>query len=150
MLAFLTPSWLAALDAAARTDQSLATASAEVHLVVQQRVTDTPDGDVIFHVVFDHGRVSVRPGPAATPTITFDQDYPTAHAIAAGTESAQRAFMTGKLRVGGDLRVLLEHQVSMAALEDVFAAVRADTDLGPLPAATPRGQTDLGAGTPAS
>ena len=50
-----------------------------------------------------------------------------ASAIAAGSSSAQRAFMTGRLRVGGDLRVLLAHGEALAQLDDVFAGVRART-----------------------
>lgn len=130
MLAFLSPAWLAALDEAVRADQSVAAATAGVDLVVEQRVTDVAGGDVTFHVVFDHGRASVVPGPADAPNIRFIQDHDTARGVAAGTDSAQRAFMTGRLRVGGDLRVLLEHQEAMSALHDVFADVRARTDLG--------------------
>lgn len=133
MLAFLSPPWLAALDEAARADGALAEATAAVDLVVEQRVHGTPDGDVAFHLILDHGRVSVVSGPAASPTVTFDQDDATARAIAAGTDSAQRAFMSGRLRVGGDLRSLLEHQATLLALDDVFAAVRARTDLGVAP-----------------
>ena len=51
-------------------------------------------------------------------------------AIASGTASAQRAFMTGQLRVGGDLRALVEAQDAMAAIGDVFASVRQRTDFG--------------------
>ena len=53
----------------------------------------------------------------------------TALGIARGTGSAQQAFMAGALQVGGDLRVLLDHQVVLSALHDVFAAVREQTDL---------------------
>ncbi|CAN5762181.1 hypothetical protein BH10ACT1_BH10ACT1_08380 [soil metagenome] len=129
MLTFLSSAWIAALDEAARQDPTLAAATAEVDLVVQQHVTDA-DGDVTFHVSFDHGRVSVREGAAPHPTVRFRQDRATALAIAAGADSAQRAFMTGRLQVGGDLRVLLDHQDALSALDDVFAGVRARTDLG--------------------
>ena len=128
MLTFLTPEWIEALDEAARRDPSLEAATAPVDLVVEQCVTD-PAGDVTFHIVFDHGHVSVIPGPATAPTVRFSQDRETALAIAAGVDSAQRAFMSGRLRVGGDLRVLLDHQVALSALDDVFASVRARTDL---------------------
>lgn len=130
MLAFLSPDWLAALDAAAQADPALAAATHGVTLVVEQRISDTPTGDVCFHVTFDDGRVTVTPGRATTTSVSFSQDYATARAIADGSESAQRAFMTGKLRVGGDLRTLLEHQEAMTALDDVFATVRAQTDMG--------------------
>lgn len=145
MLAFLTPPWLAALDDAARADQALAAATSGLRLVIEQRVHGTPAGDVTYHVVLDHGEVAVAGGPADSPTVTFDQDHATARGIAAGTESAQRAFMSGRLRVGGDLRVLLEHQASLLALGDVFAAVRERTDLAePHPGAGPIGRPDTG------
>jgi len=136
MLAFLSPAWLAALDDAVRNDRALASATAGVDLVIEQHVSpaaggDDTTGDVTYHVVFSAGRVAVVPGPADTPTIRFTQERATAMGIAAGTDSAQRAFMTGRLRVGGDLRVLLEHQEVMSALHDVFADVRSRTDLGP-------------------
>lgn len=140
MLAYLSPAWVAALDHAARADSALADATRDVALVVEQRVTGAPAGDVTYHVVFDHGSVSVGPGPAgeeAAPLVRFTLDHETALDIARGTGSAQRAFMAGTLQVGGDLRVLLEHQQALSALHDVFAAVRDQTDLGPV---TPAGE----------
>lgn len=146
MLAYLSPAWVAALDHAARADAALADATREVALVVEQRVTGAAAGDVTYHVVFDHGSVSVGPGPAtaeapggreAAPLVRFTLDHETALDIARGTGSAQRAFMAGTLQVGGDLRVLLEHQQALSALHDVFAAVRDQTDLGPV---TPAGE----------
>jgi putative sterol carrier protein len=129
MLAFLSPAWLAALDEAARADRDLTGATADLAVVVEQEVTNGPQGTVRYHVVFDHGTVRVASGPAEDPNVRFSQDHATALGIAAGTESAQRAFMTGRLRVGGDLRVLLEHRSALTVLGDVFAAVRAETDL---------------------
>ncbi|QXC60389.1 SCP2 sterol-binding domain-containing protein [Aquihabitans sp. G128] len=133
MLSFLSPEWLGALDEAARLDPALATATAAIDLVVEQRVTEPDGSEVAYHVVFDHGRVSVVGGPAQEATVRFRQDRATALAIAAGVDSAQRAFMTGRLQVGGDLRVLLDQQDALAALDDVFAGVRARTDLGAEP-----------------
>lgn len=142
MLAFLSPAWVAALDHAARADPDLAEATREVALVVEQRVLGGPLGDVAYHVVFDHGSVSVGPGPFApaeeespaggAPVVRFTLDHETALDIARGAGSAQRAFMAGTLQVGGDLRVLLDHQLVLSALHDVFATVRAQTDLGPV------------------
>ncbi len=135
MVAFLSPAWIRALDDAARVHPGLADATADLDLVVEQEVTGGPDGPVRFHVVFDHGSVRVRGGSAPQPTVRFSQDLATAVAIATGAESAQRAFMTGRLQVGGDLRVLLEGREALGALDDVFAAVRAATEHpGPGPA----------------
>lgn len=146
MLAYLSPAWVAALDHAARADAALAEATRDVALVVEQRVTGGPQGDVTYHLAFDHGAVSVGAGPADrgdaaadgtadgtadAPVVRFTLDHETAVDIARGVGSAQRAFMAGTLQVGGDLRVLLDHQLVLSALHDVFATVRDQTDLGP-------------------
>lgn len=128
MPTFLSPTWIAELDAAARADQSLADAAAGIRLVVEQRVTGTADGDLTYHVTLDGGSVAVRSGPADEPTIRFSQDLETAWDIATGRGSAQRAFMAGRLHVGGDLRALLDHGEALTAIGDVFATVRARTE----------------------
>ncbi|MEO6628989.1 MAG: SCP2 sterol-binding domain-containing protein [Aquihabitans sp.] len=133
MLAFLSPDWLAALDEAAQADPRLAEGTASLSLVVEQRILKVPGADssttdLSYHVSIDHGQVSVVPGPAPAPTVRFSQDLATARAIAQGSESAQRAFMTGRIQVGGDLRALVEHQEILGDLADVFASVRARTD----------------------
>ncbi len=124
---FLSDEWIAALDAAAAADAELAERIADLAFTIEQEVTGGPSGDVRYHLTFDHGRVSVAAGPAAQATIRFSQDLATAAAIASGEGSAQRAFMTGRLRVGGDLRVLLAHGEVLSQLDDVFADVRART-----------------------
>lgn len=133
MLAYLSPAWVAALDQAARADEQLAAATADVALVLEQQVTGGPEGDVTYHLTFDHGTVSAgtggAPSPADAAVVRFTLDHETALGIARGTGSAQQAFMAGALQVGGDLRVLLDHQVVLSALHDVFAAVREQTDL---------------------
>lgn len=128
MLTFLSNEWIDALHQAASSDPRIAELTKDLSLVIEQQVTGTPSGDVRYHVVLDHGSVAVRPGPAPAATVSFSQDLETATAISSGTGSAQRAFMTGRLRVGGDLRVLLAHTEILAQLDDVFAPVRARTD----------------------
>jgi putative sterol carrier protein len=127
MLTFLSGPWIDALDRAAAADADLAAATADLALTIEQEVVDGPDGDVRFHLTFDHGTVTVARGPAPSATVRFHQDYETAASIAMGQGSAQRAFMTGRLRVGGDLRVLLAHREVLAQVGDVFAAVREQT-----------------------
>lgn len=127
MLTFLSDEWIRALHEAASGDAGLAERTSDVALTIEQEVTGGPGGDVRYHMAFDHGSVAVTAGPARDATVRFHQDYATAASIAMGRGSAQRAFMTGRLRVGGDLRVLLAHGDVLAQLEDVFASVRART-----------------------
>lgn len=135
MTRFLSPEWLAELDAAIGSHPKLAELTEDVRIVVEQRVTGTgtdPSDDVVYHVILDHGVASVGAGSAPDPTVTITQDIGLATAIANGTESAQRAFMSGELRVGGNLLELTAHQSVLVELGDVFAAVRATTDFGPV------------------
>jgi putative sterol carrier protein len=116
---YLSPEWIEALDRAAAAAGEVMPG---VTLTVQQVV-----GDVSYHVTITDGRVRVHAGVAPDADVTFRQDAAVASAIARGERSAQAAFMAGELRVGGDLGVLMAHQPAFAALDDVFAAVRADT-----------------------
>lgn len=136
VLSFLSDAWIAALHDAAAGDEALARSTADLGLCIEQCVTDGPDGEFRYHVRFDHGEVSVSAGPADDPDIRFTTDRETATAIAAGRRSAQRAFMTGDLRIGGDLRAVLDHGEALAGLDDAFGPVRARTDLSPRPAET--------------
>jgi hypothetical protein len=119
---FLTPVWLDALDAAARR----ATIPPDLRLTVQQVIPDGPDGHEFTYVVeAAGGALSVHPGRAERPDVTFTQDRATALAIHRGELSAQAAFMEGRLRLGGDLRDVIRRAGALAALDDVFAHARA-------------------------
>jgi predicted lipid carrier protein YhbT len=119
---FLTDAWLDELDDAARS----ATAPAMAHLVVQQVVPDGPEGhEVAYAVVLDEGRVRIERGRVVDPDVTFTQDRATAEAIHQGQLSAQAAFMQGRLRLGGDLRAVIDRAVELAAIDDLFGGVRA-------------------------
>ncbi|HSL58933.1 MAG TPA: SCP2 sterol-binding domain-containing protein [Acidimicrobiales bacterium] len=128
MARFLSAEWVADLDRAARTSAPLAAATADLDLVIEQVVTGGPDGDVAFHLVLRGGEARAVAGRADAPTITFTQPWAVARAVARGEESAQGSFMSGDLRVGGDVAALIAHQGALAGLDDVFADVRAATE----------------------
>lgn len=102
-------------------------ALAGVKLTVEQTVEDTPDGSVTWHIAITDGRMALDPGPADHADLRITTGWETAAAVAAGTLAAQRAFVEGRLRLGGDLSLLLIHQRALAAVDDVLAPVRALT-----------------------
>jgi hypothetical protein len=124
---YLSPEWLAAADAALAGDASLRAATAGLHLSVEQVVTGGPDGDVTYHVAADDGAVRITPGRAAVPTVTFTQDYATAAAVGSGALSAQGAFMTGRIRIRGELERLVAYSDAFSEIDDVLAPLRAET-----------------------
>jgi hypothetical protein len=124
---YLSPAWIDAAGAAVAGDGRLGAALAGVTLTIEQVVTGGPDGDVTWSLAVDDGKVALTPGPAARSDLRLTTDYATAAAVAAGELSAQRAFVEGRLRVGGDLSLLITHQRALAAVDDALAGVRART-----------------------
>ena len=124
---YLSPAWIDAAGAAVAGDDRLGASLAGVSLVVEQTVTGGPDGDVTWALAVDDGTVAITPGPAARSDLRLTTDYATAAAVATGGLSAQRAFVEGRLRVGGDLSLLVAHQRALAAVDDALAGVRART-----------------------
>jgi putative sterol carrier protein len=122
MAEFLSSDWL---DAMRRAAEGSVVPVVEPTIVVQQVVTGPTD--VTWWIELGAGTVSLHPGRTEEATVTFTQDLETAAAINQGTLSAQAAFMTGRLEVRGDVQVLLDRQAEMLGVDDVFAAVRADT-----------------------
>lgn len=122
-----TEEWVAALDEAARADEGLRQASVGRRVVIGQEVRE---GDIAhrWHVVLDDGEVSIRPGAAPDPDVTFSQDADTARAVANGEVAARTAFVMGRIRMGGDVSVLLDLAPALAGLGDVFAAVGGGDD----------------------
>jgi alkyl sulfatase BDS1-like metallo-beta-lactamase superfamily hydrolase len=123
MLEPWSDAWIAAADAAARADAGLVEASRGRRVVIGQEVVDGERRNR-WHMVLDDGVVAVRPGPAEAPDVTFSQDRATAEAVARGELPARTAFVLGRIRVGGDVSVLLDLAPALAGLGDVFGAVR--------------------------
>jgi hypothetical protein len=124
---YLSASWIDAAGEALAADTRLPRDLAGVTLTIEQRVEDAPDGAVTWHLAITDGRPRLGAGPAEKPDVRFTTSYATASAIAAGRLPAQRAFVEGRLRIGGDLSLLITHQRAVGAVDDALAAVRAQT-----------------------
>jgi putative sterol carrier protein len=124
---YLSPEWMEAARRAIAEDAGLARATVAIRLTIEHVATDGPRGTVRWHIAIDDGDVRLAEGPAVEPDLRFTTDYATAGAIAAGRLGAQRAFVEGRLRVGGDLTMLISHQKALSTIHDALAGVRART-----------------------
>ena len=125
---YLSPEWFDAAGHALAADTALTEALAGISLTIEQVVDASPDGTAgSWHLAIDDGRVTLVEGPASTPDLRFTTSYETATQIASGALPAQRAFVEGRLRVGGDLALLITHQRAVSAVDDALASVRART-----------------------
>ncbi len=139
---FLSPAWVAAFnDALAPVD--LSGAAGDGSLVasggtfsVRQVVDGVPDGGsgppgpVRTLLVVEGGRVSMvldDGSGVVEPAVTVSLSYPDAAALSRGELPAAEALGTGRVRVRGDLSVLVAGQAVLAAAADHLAALAADT-----------------------
>lgn len=108
-------------DYASHTAKMLATLDAaavptDVQLTIEQQVTS---GDVVidhFHVRLADGTATISDGPAASADVIIRQDEATARALRSGEIHAQRAFLTGRLFIDGDIDKLLAHGELLSSL----------------------------------
>jgi glutamine cyclotransferase len=123
---YLSPEWIDAAGAALAAG-TLGADLAGVSLTVSQVVEDGPDGVAAWTIAIEDGRATLAPGAVDEADVRFSTDYDTAAQIASGALAAQRAFVEGRLRVGGDLSLLIAHQRAVARVDDALAPVRAMT-----------------------
>jgi hypothetical protein len=123
---FLSESWVAALDAAARAAPSLAALGVPDPFVVEQRVRQG-DGEVVYHLSFQARGARVLMGPAAAPDLVLFTDADTARALQQGTLGAQDAAARRRLTIRGQAGRLRNAGEALRSLEDVFRTVRDQT-----------------------
>src|SRR5262245_30278673 len=128
---FLSDAWLTALDDAARAAGPLPAIAGigdgDAPFVLQQVVRDGDDAEVRYRVEFAASGLRVRADDERAADVTFATDRATAAALSRGETNAQRALAAGHFQVSGDIEGLVARSDALVALDDVFAAVRAET-----------------------
>ena len=124
---FLSEEWTQAATDSLNAHDGFASAIANVDLGIQFKVTDTPNGgDIDYHVDIGEGRADVKLGEAGAPDVSVTNDYVTASAVSNGDLNMQTAFMTGKLKVSGNLAKLMMHQAALTHLAGAVSAMDVD------------------------
>jgi putative sterol carrier protein len=123
VIPYLSDDWFEAAASAIASSTELRLASRGVQLTLQQSVIDG-DETLVWHVHFADGDVGLHRGATPSPTVTFSCDRATAEDIRNGQHSAQTAFMAGRLRLGGDVRMLLDNSALLSSLNDALAPLR--------------------------
>lgn len=91
-------------------DAAFQSAITNVDLALQFHVTDAPQGEVAYSLVIGDGSARLELGEVDDAEVTVTNDYDTAVGISKGDLNTQMAFMTGKLKVTGNMAALLMHQ----------------------------------------
>ena len=85
-----------------------------------QNVVSTPDGEVKYWFTVQDGQTDMGLGETSDAEATLASDYDTAAALTKGELNATSAYMSGKLKIQGDLMKLMGLQGVFNALPQVF------------------------------
>ncbi|HEX9892167.1 MAG TPA: SCP2 sterol-binding domain-containing protein [Actinomycetota bacterium] len=106
---FLTDEWATAATQALNESEAFQKAAAGQTAKIQNVVT-TPDGETKFYLQVDGGKAEGAIGEVDGPDATITQDYDTAVALWRNELTATAAYMSGKIKVSGDLMKLMQMQ----------------------------------------
>ena len=123
MAQFLSEAYLAEASQALAGDAAFQSAITNVDLSIQFHVTDGPEGDVAYGLVIGNGDASLVGGEVDGAEVTVTNDYETSVGISKGDLNTQMAFMTGKLKVTGNMASLLMHQNVINAFAGALGGV---------------------------
>lgn len=120
---FLSDEWMKAVQDALNSNETFKSAAGQQTAKIQQVVT-TPEGEQRYWFKLEGGQAALGPGDSPDPVdATITQDYDTAVALSKNELSGTAAYMSGKLRVAGDLMKLMQLQGALgqmpAALKDL-------------------------------
>ena len=110
MSKFLSEEWAAEVTAALGQHPGFKNAIGSAELGIQFIVSDGPDGDAEYYLKSAGGASIMAVGALENADVTVRQSYDTASAISKGELNTQTAFMTGKVKVSGNLAKLMMHQ----------------------------------------
>lgn len=88
-------------------------------------VASGPDGDFNYYIKVADGAVELARGDLADPDAKVRSSYHTAARLSQLQLSNQVAFLTGKVRISGDMGVLMRHN----ALLDLIQATLSGMDI---------------------
>ncbi len=124
MAKFLSDEWMSEADDAVKTDATFTSAAAGKDLKVQFHVTDVADiGELDYFMSIDGGQTQIAKGTLDEPDVTVTSDYETSAGIAKGELNTQMAFMTGKIKVGGNMAKIMMHQTVLNDYARVLSAL---------------------------
>jgi putative sterol carrier protein len=119
---FLSDDWAQALKTELNQSDSFRQAAAGQKATIQQVITGA-EGETHYWITIDDGSIDLGTGDIEGEDATITQSYDTAAALAKGELSPVTAFMTGKLKIGGNMGMILGLQGALAQLPAAMHAI---------------------------
>ena len=123
---FLSTAWIEAARAI-RDEYEGRVGPPPVAVRMNQVITDSPQGTIQAHLDTSNARTRLELGHLTQPDLTVTTDYATAKALFVQQDPAvaMAAFLSGKIRVEGDMAKLLALQATSMQVDTIAAEVAA-------------------------
>jgi putative sterol carrier protein len=122
---FLSQEWADELKRRLNANATFTGAIGSQAVKIQQVIT-TPSGRTDYWLRIEGGTVDLGVGDVDGPDATITQDYDSAAALAQGQLNPVTAFMTGKIRIAGNMMVLMGLQNALSVLPSVMSEMDID------------------------
>ena len=119
---FLSPEWAETLKTELNADAAFRQAAAGQHATIQQIISG-PGGDTHYWIRIEDGTIDMGLSDMDDADATITQSYETAVRLAKSELSAVTAFMTGKIKIAGNMGMLLGLQGALAQLPSAMAKI---------------------------
>ena len=122
---FLSTEWAEAVKQALNANDAFRQAAASSTASLQQVISK--DGqETHYWIRIAEGSIDLGLGDVESPDATITQSYDTAVALARSELSVVTAFMTGKVKVAGNMGLLLSLQGALSQLPGAMASIETD------------------------
>ena len=119
---FLSDEWAQALKAELNESEDFRQAAAGHKATIQQIITGT-EGTTNYCITIGDGKIDLGVGDIDGEDATITQSYDSAAALARGELSPVTAFMTGRLKIAGNMGMILGLQGALAQLPAAMAKI---------------------------
>jgi putative sterol carrier protein len=119
---FLSDEWAQALKSELNQSEEFRRAATGQKATIQQVISGA-DGDTHYWITIADGQIDLGTGDVPEQDATITQSYDSAAALAKGELSPVTAFMTGKLKIAGNMGLILGLQGVLAQLPAAMAAI---------------------------
>jgi putative sterol carrier protein len=119
---FLSPEWADTLTASINAGDEFKQAAGDQAARIQQVISGS-DGETRYWTTIAAGVIDMGMGDVDAPDATITQSYDTAVALAKRELSPVTAFMMGKIKVDGNMGLLLGLAGALGKVADAMAAL---------------------------
>jgi putative sterol carrier protein len=119
---FLTDEWAQAVTEALNSNDAFKQAAAGKTVKLQNVVAEA-DGEKRYYLDLEGGAAKVSMGELPDAEATLSSDYDTAAAMSRNELNATAAYMSGKLKIQGDLMKLMQLQGLFNTLPQVVKTI---------------------------